>query len=51
MHETFLHQNQETAIELIHSNDSVHQIVSVLPKLKTTAKSVQTTAEVCADYS
>ena len=51
MHETFLHQNQETAIELIHSNDSVHQIVSVLPKLKTTAKSVQTTAEVCADYT
>ena len=46
MHETFSHQNQETAIELIHSNDNVHKIVFALPKLKTSAKSVQTTAEV-----
>ena len=27
------------------------KIVCAFPKLKTTAKSVQTTAEVCADYS
>ena len=51
MHETFLHQNQETAIEFIHSNDSAHKIVSALPKVKTSARSVQTSAEVCTDYS
>ena len=27
------------------------KIVCAFPKLKTTAKSVQTTAEVCADYT
>ena len=29
----------------------LRKIVCTLPKVKTTAKSVQTTAEVCADYT
>ena len=47
-----------STIEPIHSNDSVHKmrplgglkIVFPFPKLKTSAKSVQTTRVVCTNY-
>ena len=38
------------SIELTHSEFSAQKIVFALPKLKTSARSVQTSAEVCADY-
>ena len=37
--------------ELTYIDYSAHKMILALPKLKTSAKSVQTTAEVCADYS
>ena len=37
-------------IELTHSEFSTHKIVLALPKLKTSAKSVQTTRVVCTNY-
>ncbi len=39
-----------STIELTHSEFSAHKIVFTLPKLKTSAKSVQTTRVVCANY-
>ena len=42
---------RDTIIEPTYIDYSAHKIILALPKLKTSAKSVQTTAEVCADYS
>ena len=42
---------RDTIIELIYIDYSAHKMILALPKLKTSAKSVQTTAEVCADYT
>ena len=39
-----------STIELTHSEFSTHKIVFALPKLKTSAKSVQTTRVVCTNY-
>ena len=39
-----------TIIEITRIDYKAHKMVLALPKLKTSAKSVQTTAEVCADY-
>ena len=41
---------RDTIIELTHIDYKAHKMVLALPKLKTSAKSVQTTAEVCTDY-
>ena len=41
----------DTITELTYIDYKAHKMVLALPKLKTSAKSVQTTAEVCADYS
>ena len=38
-------------IELTYIDYNAHKTILALPKLKTSAKSVQTTAEVCADYT
>ena len=40
-----------SAIELTHSEFSAHKIECALPKLKTSAKSVQTTRVVCTNFS
>ena len=40
-----------TIIELTYIDYSAHKMILALPKLKTSVKSVQTTAEVCADYT
>ena len=37
--------------ELTYIDYNAHKTIFALPKLKTSAKSVQTTAEVCADYT
>ena len=37
--------------ELTYIDYNAHKTILALPKLKTSAKSVQTTAEVCTDYS
>ena len=37
--------------ELTYIDYNAHKTILALPKLKTSAKSVQTTAEVCADYT
>ena len=42
---------RDTIIELTYIDYSAHKMILALPKLKTSAKSVQTTAEVCADYT
>ena len=42
---------RDTIIELTYIDYSAHKMILTLPKLKTSAKSVQTTAEVCADYT
>ena len=39
-----------TIIEITRIDYKAHKMVLALPKLKTSAKSVQTTAEVCTDY-
>jgi len=39
-----------STIELTHSEFSTHKIVFAFPKLKTSAKSVQTTRVVCTNY-
>ena len=39
-----------SAIELTHSVFSIHKIVFAFPKLKTSAKFVQTSAEVSRKY-
>ena len=41
----------DTITELTHIDYRVLKMELTLPKLKTSAKSVQTTAEVCADYT
>ena len=41
----------DTITELTYIDYNAHKTMLALPKLKTTAKSVQTTAEVCADYT
>ena len=41
----------DTITELTYIDYKAHKTMLALPKLKTSAKSVQTTAEVCADYS
>jgi len=42
---------RDTIIELTYIDYNAHKTILALPKLKTSAKSVQTTAEVCADYT
>ena len=42
---------RDTIIELTYIDYNAHKMMLALPKLKTSAKSVQTTAEVCADYT
>ena len=37
--------------ELTYIDYNAHKTILALPKLKTSAKAVQTTAEVCADYT
>ena len=37
--------------KLTYIDYNAHKTILALPKLKTSAKSVQTTAEVCADYT
>ncbi len=41
----------DTITELTYIDYKAHKIILALPKLKTSAKFVQTTAEVCADYT
>ena len=42
---------RDTIIELTYVDYKAQKMMLALPKLKTSAKSVQTTAEVCADYT